>query len=296
MKVVEGSTHGGTVVDLPAVPHTFLSEATLIDGDWIDRYTVELAEWGVSIKEKGFKVDEPLDNHLLAWYRITDPIDGSEIDAELVTKLWSQTRKHLAGFPGRTKETDERIYLSFTDYCKWRGRRNKVVLMSGMRTGITVARWNEWVVARGGEGAASVAGLKVSRLGCSLDGCRYNVCRNSKEIEEEVDQRPSLLESLHLWKPGRKWEEQFRQQLEYWKELALGFLSEIYTLRKAIDSINKRYFDGRQCMFPPLADGFDKLLTSLEELVDIYNDDLADSIEPAERLLNEAGKGLSNQP
>ena len=71
----------------------------------------------------------------------------------------------------------------------------------------------------------------------------------------------------------------------------MGILSEIYTLRRAIDSINKRCFDGQQSLFPPVAEGFDKLQTSLEELVDIYNDDLADSIERAERLLKEAGKG-----
>ena len=144
----------------------------------------------------------PADNHPLAWYRITDPADGCEINAAVSSKIWAHTRKHLAGFPGRTKEVDQRIYLNFTDYLKWRRRRNKGDLMAGMRTGITVARWNEWVEARGGEGAASLAGLKVSRLGCYLDGCRYSVSRNSKEMKEEVDQRQSLLESLQVWKPG----------------------------------------------------------------------------------------------
>ena len=43
----------GLVVDLPAVPHQFLREAPLVDGDWIDNYMVELAEWGRENKGEG---------------------------------------------------------------------------------------------------------------------------------------------------------------------------------------------------------------------------------------------------
>ena len=39
-------TQEGFVVELPTVPHQFLKEAPLVDGEWIDYYTVELAEWG----------------------------------------------------------------------------------------------------------------------------------------------------------------------------------------------------------------------------------------------------------
>jgi len=158
VQAVESVTQEGAVVELPAVPHTFLSEAPLIDGDWIDLYTVELAEWGARISEKGFQQDEPEDDHPLAWYRITDPADSSEIDAAVSTKLWTQTKKHLAGFPGRTKEINHRLYLSFKDYVKWRGRRNKGDLMSGIHAGLAVARWNHWVEEHGGEGAAPLAG------------------------------------------------------------------------------------------------------------------------------------------
>jgi len=156
---------------------------------------------------------------------------------------------------------------------------------------MTVARWNEWVEEHGGESSTSLAGLKVSKLSCYLDGCRYSVCRDAKELEEGMDQRQSLLESLQVGKLGRNREEQFREQLELWKELALGFLSEIYTLRRAIESINKRYFDGQETLFPPVGEGFDQLLDSLEKVVDIYNEDLAGDFERVERLLNEGGDG-----
>jgi len=52
VSAVKSVTQQGLVVELPTVPHPFLSEAPLVDGDWIDRYTVELTEWGARIGEK----------------------------------------------------------------------------------------------------------------------------------------------------------------------------------------------------------------------------------------------------
>ena len=49
VSAVKGAVPEGFVVELPTVPHPFLREAPLVDGDWIDRYTLELAEWGASV-------------------------------------------------------------------------------------------------------------------------------------------------------------------------------------------------------------------------------------------------------
>ncbi len=67
----------------------------------------------------------------------------------------------------------------------------------------------------------------------------------------------------------------------------LGFLPEIYTLRKAFDTINQRYFDRQQPLFPAVFEGFDQLLALAEKSVGIYNDALAVDIEHPERLLGE---------
>ena len=56
---------------------------------------VELAEWGARIREREFLLEEPEDNHPMAWHGIIDPKDGSEVDAAVAIKLWQQTRKHL---------------------------------------------------------------------------------------------------------------------------------------------------------------------------------------------------------
>ena len=34
---------------MPSVPHQFLQEAPLVNGEWIDGYIVELAEWGARL-------------------------------------------------------------------------------------------------------------------------------------------------------------------------------------------------------------------------------------------------------
>jgi len=154
----------------------------LVDRDWIDRYTVELAEWGARLAEKGYLLEEPEDQHPLAWHRIIDPEDGSEVEADVTTKVWKQTRKHLAGVPGRTCQLDDRIYISFTDYLKWRGRHAKGDLKSGLDTGVVVAGWNQWVEENGGEGVASLAGVEVGMFSCHLDGYQSRVCRDAGEL------------------------------------------------------------------------------------------------------------------
>jgi len=102
-----------------------------------------------------------------------------------------------------------------------------------------------------------------------------------------MNQRQSLLESLRVGEPDSSDEQRFRRRVERWKELALGFLPEIYTLRRAIDSINQRYFDGQQTLFPTVAEGFGQLLALVEKLIDNYNEALAGDIERLEGLLDE---------
>ena len=290
---VKGVAQEGCVVDLPTVPHQFLREAPLVEGDWIDLYIVELAEWGARINEKGFLLEEPDDNHPLAWHRINDPADGTEVDASVTVRLWQQTRKHLAKLPGGTTEIDGRVYVSFEDYLKWRGRRNKGDLKSSVRTGPVVAQWNHWVEGQGDEGVAALAEVKVGKLDCYLSGYQYRVCRDATELAEEVSIRESLLDSLGTQKLG---EDRFRQRVGHWKELALRFLPEIYTVRGAISEINRRYFEGQEVLFLAEAEGFDQLLDLVEKAVDIFNESLAGDIERLEKLLVETGNRQDASP
>ena len=283
----------GTVVDLSTVPHQFLREAPLVGGDWIDRYTVELAEWGARITRKGFLLEESEDYHPMAWHRIIDPEDGSEVDTAITRKLWQQTRKHLAEFPGRTSVIDERPYLSFEDYLKWRGRRNKDYLKSSMGTGVVISQWNQWVEKHGGEGEATLNEIKVGMLDCYLDGSRYRLFGYAGELLEELSLRESLLESLAMQKLDQ---DRFRQRVEHWNELARRILPEIYTVRGAIASINQRYCEGQGILFPSVAEGFDEMLALVDKVVNMFNESLAGAIERLERPLVETGDGGDKSP
>ena len=296
VSAIKGVAKQGIVVDMPSVPHQFLQEAPLVDGEWIDGYIVELAEWGARLVEKGLLLEESGDYHPMAWKRIINQEHGSEACAAVSMKLWQQTRKRLAAFPGSTRVIDERQYLNFADYLKWRGRRNKGDLKSGMRRGLVVSSWNQWVESQGGEGVATLAGVASGILDCYLDGYRYRVCRNAGELAEEVSRRESLLESVRVGKPDSSNDERFRQRVEHWKISALGFLPEIYILSRAINSISQRYFEGQDPLFSEVSDGFGQLLALVEKLVNIYNEALAGDIERSERLLIEPGEGQNQSP
>ena len=241
-------------------------------------------------------LEEPQDNHPLAWHRIIDPADGSEVDTKVTAKLWRQTRKHLLGFPGRTKEINRRVYMSFEDYLKWRGRRNKGSIKPGENTGLVVARWNQWVQEHGGEDVASLAGVKLAKLSCYLESYRYRLCSDSGELANEASQRQSSVESLWVRKPNVGVKTRFRQRVEEWGKMALCVLLEIYTLREANESINQRYFEAQGILFPSFAEGFHQLLNLMEKTVGIYNEDLAGSIERVERLLDDTEDGRVESP
>ena len=103
------------------MPHAFLREAPIVEGQWLDRFVVTLAEWGARLTQQGLVVEESDDPHPLAWFRITNPEEGTEASRDLTNKLWKQTQKRLERFPGRTREIDGRKYLNWEDYLGWRG-------------------------------------------------------------------------------------------------------------------------------------------------------------------------------
>lgn len=107
------------------------------------------------------------------------------------------------------------------------------------------------------------------------------------ELAAEVCRRASLLESLQVGKPGNDDDGRFRRRVEHWKELALGYLLEIFALLKAIDSISQRYFDGQRPLFPTVVEGFDQVLAFTEKTVGICNEHLAEEIQRLVRLLDE---------
>ena len=175
------------------MPHPFLREAHLAEGQWIDRYVVELAEWGARLRQQGLVVEESDDPHPLAWFRITDPESGTVANPDLTGRLWQQTLKHLDRFPGRTREIDGRKYLNSEAYLGWRGRRVKGDIQSGPIPGLVASRWNQWVKEQGGDGKTTLAGVPVGKLAPSFRVLWVAICFvTSQETNLDGHQRPCL--------------------------------------------------------------------------------------------------------
>ncbi|MDA1129785.1 MAG: hypothetical protein O2913_13995 [Chloroflexi bacterium] len=145
----------------------------------------------------------------------------------------------------------------------------------------------------------SQAMLLTSKLGSMLREQSvldlYRKGRDAEEPADDVSQLGSLLEDVQVEKKGQS-AEQFRQQVEHWRELALRFLPEVHTLRKAIDSISDRYFEGQNILFSSDAEGLDELLALVEKTVNIFNESLVVDLERLERLLNETGDRQEGSP
>jgi hypothetical protein len=273
--VSSGEVQDGVVIELPTVPHNLLRDAPLVEGEWLDRYVVALAEWGARLQAKDYQLQELEDSHPLAWYRVVDPETGTEADAKVLKRLREQTEKHLAGFSGRTRNIQGQPYLHFQDYIRWRGRKAKGDLESGLRRGLALSSWNQWVAANGGDKTTTVEDAKISYLTSYLEGYRYLLCRDSADEVEEKRRRESRLEDLRGWKPGSRSVDRYHRRIVSWREMAGDFLCELYSLRHVADAISQRYFDGRQVLFPSKAADFAKLVHCIEELVEGYNEDFA---------------------
>jgi hypothetical protein len=289
--VASGEVQEGVVVELPTVPHNLLRDPPLVEGIWLDRYVVALAEWGARLQAKGYQSQEPEDSHPLAWYWVVDSETGAEADAGALRQLWQQTEKHLGRFPGRTREIRGQPHLHFQDYIRWRGRRAKGDQHSGLRRGLMLSSWNRLVNDSERNGTATLEGVKVSRLSSYLEGYQYHLCRDQHEVAEERRRRESLLEELRGWKPDSPSDDRYRRCVAWWSEMARDFLGELYSLRQVVDAISQRYFYGRHVLFPASASGFAKLVECIEELVAGYNEDFASESGQETSLVPDSHKG-----
>jgi hypothetical protein len=241
---------------------------------------------------------------------VLEPVD--EVDAadaaEAEARVKAQVKKRLGRFRGKTRELDGRRYLSFEDYCRWSGRRVKGNPKDSIEIGLVAASWNRWIEQNGGEGAAQLAGVRVSVMGCYMDGYPYHVCRDAAEAEQKLSMRRRMLERLSSWTLNNPhvaavngdtlqnqhdgfWErvspkhiKPFKQSVGDWKLRAKELLSRLYTLRYAISSISQRYFDSTEILFPHQAEELGVLVRETERIVTVFHETLVADLEQHRRL------------
>jgi len=260
--VDSGDVKAGRSVWLETVPIAFLQLASLIDGEWLDRYVLMLAEVGAIATGKDYQVKKTNDEHPLAWPRFLEG-NGTEITQGEINVLCRQADRHLKKFPGRTKEIDGRPYLNFEDYCSWRGRKVKTNLRSCVSAGFLTASWNAWIDAKGVKPA--MAEVPVNRLEHWLEEQDYMVCPAG--TGEQLKRRESLLNVM-----GSPRLEQVNDEVDFWKQMAGASLTNLYASQQAVITIRQRYFDGVELLFPDLDRNLANLIKHTEELITSFND------------------------
>jgi len=259
--VDSGKVQKGTTVYLETVPVPFLQFATLVEGEWLDRHIMVLAEAGATLADKGHQPKETNDNHPLAWPNFLDS-NNNEIDRKEVHGFCQRAERHLKKFPGKTKEIDGRPYINFADYRSWRGRRVKDDLSSCMSEGFITASWNTWADAQ--KGKRDLAGVPVGRLECYVQEDDYLLCAN--RTEEQPKQRELLLRIT-----GEKESSKISEEIAFWKEMAGTLLLNLYGFRQTVTTIKQCYFDGEEIMFSNSVQTQAELTKYTEELITEYN-------------------------
>jgi hypothetical protein len=101
------------------------------------------------------------------------------------------------------------------------------------------------------------------------------LCTDELEEAEERRRRESQLRDLLGWQRGTPSDQRYQRRVGDWKEMASDFLCDLYSLRQAADSISRRYFDGRQLLFPAHTRSLAGLVHVVEELVAGFNEAFA---------------------
>jgi len=276
--VDSGQVKASATVYLETVPISSLQEAPLVKGKWLDRYVIEMAEWGALLQTKGYTVQLDEKDHPLALAQFVRS-DGAEADQGEVAKLLQKVVLNLAKFPGHTKNIDGRLYIHFEDYCNWRGRKVKGDLLPDIHRGLVAASWNAWVNAQCREGKATLTGVSVTLLQCYIEWYPYYICPNG--TEDQLCCRKQLLDSLRT---SHSRDNQQEELIQDWKDTIEGFLIELYCFHDTFASISQHYFDGHQMLFPDLVKELSDVIDSTEKLVDIFNDIFSNETDQQERM------------
>ena len=270
--IAAGDVKAGTAVELTPMPIESLLLAPLVEGQWIDRHVVELAEFGAVVEEGGFEL-QVTEDRFMAPLQVGRREGGQFIEAEetLIAAVRAQTTAALAEFTGRATEIEGRSYLHIDDYRAWSARRTQGDLQPV--EGLVVESWNRWVDHQGGEGQAQLAGRKVRKLSTMAERADFTICAYPDQPRMLREQR-----ALRQVKIRHLLDECQAPQVSYGDNLR-DLLNELWETRFAIKDIGDRYFKGREVLFREYHDRLMELIDLAEGSANSYNR-LLDVIHP----------------
>jgi hypothetical protein len=282
--VTAGELEGGSAVEIGPLPFEFLATAPLVDGQWIDRHVVELAELATRAEERGFEFRATAHHWLLpAWIYRREGQRFVEADEAEVAALRDEAEAALVKFEGRTTEIAGRIYLHVDDYRAWPDR--KVMDELELLDGVSLSSWNTWIDAHGGEGAAELAGIKLGKFDTPVDGCGFVACPNPDDLRRRRDPRLSgmanaILGDRSCAQPRDNSEktdasplesEQLVAQAHAVRDNVMVLLENLFGLRFAMTTISESYFVSHPVLFKGQEERLHELIDIAEKFAELYH-------------------------
>jgi hypothetical protein len=151
------------------------------------------------------------------------------------------------------------------------------------------ASWNAWIDAKGEK--PTMAEVSVHRLEYWLEEQDYMVCPDG--VDEQLKRRESQLNVM-----GSTRLEQMNGEADFWKQMAVASLTNLYAFQQAVITIRHRYFDGVELLFPDLDQSLADLTKHTEDLVKAFNDQVIKESEDKiniKALRQDAGKIASER-
>jgi hypothetical protein len=257
-----GEVKTGASAWLETVPMSFLREAPLIEGEWIDRFVLELAEWGALLRSSGYEPHETKNDHPLASDAFFEG-DGTPVSQGRLQALRRKAARQLKRFPARTRQIERRSYVHFEDYCRWQGRNVPGDLLEEVESGIITDSWNRWL---GQQKGATMGGILVERLaGRVKEG---SCCLSANAVKAQTQRQQRILSRIEPFESRNPLQ---IQTASLFHQTAESFLGELYEFREVVTSISQRYFDGSELLFHDLGQSLSELIEDGEKLVRKFN-------------------------
>lgn len=293
--VANGTLLQGVAVDL-ALPSDATYRVPLLDGVWIDRYLVELAEWHATLEGQGFIASQP-DGHDVAWHEYRRPApdgasEGSPATADELDAARQSVHVRMKTFTGKTRTHQGRAFWSFDDYRAWKARACK-----SLKTvhGFTAASWRAWMAAQGPTAALADVPVAPFDVMPRLD---YIAVADPKVRQQKQQIRRGLFDRIRPWLvdkndvEGAEYIEDrkrdaafaammpfgmmgFKTRIADWRVRAMAHASEVYRLKAAIDRVQTKYFDGQPILFPDIEQDLQRQMDLLQTVTDIFNETVA---------------------
>jgi hypothetical protein len=270
----------GWWVELEPFPYRSLGAASLVDGRWIDRRLLELAEFAALLVSRGYRLQNPPDSHPLEPLLVVNSAGLSMSEQELFA-IRKEAESRLRQFKGRKQRIRGKVYVDIDDYRSWIGRAVTGELKR--MPGFDVAHWNRWFDSLGGEGRAEIAGVKIHRMEAPFSSKDFVVCEGGNEFAIRSLARRLVQKRIHRTGIGGSAAPTSRSLV---RESVSAALIAVLALRSLVKRM-EWLFDGHHVIFTETEEQLAQQITIWEEVVDRFNLTCPFAVEEGDR--NESG-------